>query len=81
MHLTWDVNHNRHADPAGLIGGKTPDRAFWNAQINATCTNTYHLWERATFALVFLCTGAATKKTHEAAGFSFRKLESTASSA
>ena len=25
-----------HSDPAGLFGVKTPDRAFWNAQIHAT---------------------------------------------
>jgi len=26
-----------------LFGGKTPDRAFWNAQIHATSANTDHL--------------------------------------
>jgi hypothetical protein len=34
---------NGHSDPADLIGGKTPNRAFWNAQIHATCANTNHL--------------------------------------
>ena len=34
-----------HSDPADLFGGKTPDRAFWNAQIHATYANTNHLWE------------------------------------
>jgi len=55
---TWDVKHNGHSDPADLIGGKTPDRAFWNAQIYATCANTNHLRGRAISALVFLYTGA-----------------------
>jgi len=41
--------------PTYLIGGKTPDRAFWNAQVNATCANTNHLRERAISARVFLC--------------------------
>jgi len=40
---TWDVKHIGHSDPADLIGGKTPDRAFWNAQIHATSANTDHL--------------------------------------
>ena len=40
---TWDVKHNGHSETADLIGGKTPDRAFWNAQIHATCANTNHL--------------------------------------
>jgi hypothetical protein len=31
------------SDPADLFGGKTPDRAFWNAQIHATSANTDHL--------------------------------------
>jgi len=31
---TWDVKDNWDSDPADLIGGKTPDRAFWNAQIH-----------------------------------------------
>ena len=54
---TWDVKHIGHSDPADLFGGKTPDRAFWNAQIHATSTNTDHLWECAISALVFLYTG------------------------
>jgi len=29
-----------HSDPADMFGGKTPDRAFWNAQIHATSSNT-----------------------------------------
>jgi hypothetical protein len=33
---TWDVKHNGHSDPADLIGGETPGRAFWNAQMHAT---------------------------------------------
>jgi hypothetical protein len=37
---TWDVKHIGHSDPADLIGWKTPDRAFWNAQIHATSANT-----------------------------------------
>ena len=40
---TWDVKHNEHSNPADLTGRKTPDRAFWNAQIYATSTNTNHL--------------------------------------
>jgi len=40
---TWDVKHNWHSDPADLIGRKTPDRAFWNAQTHFTCANTNHL--------------------------------------
>ena len=39
----WDLKHNGHSDSADLIGGKAPDRAFWNAQIHATCPNTNHL--------------------------------------
>ena len=54
---TWDVNHIGHSDPADLFGGKTPDRAFWNAQIHATSANTDHLWERAISAFVFFYTG------------------------
>ena len=54
---TWDVKHIGHSDLADLIGGKTPDRTFWNAQIHATRVNTYHLWERAISAFVFLHTG------------------------
>jgi len=55
---TWDVKHIGHSDPADLFGGKTPDRAFWNAQIHATSANTDHLcWECAISALVFLYTG------------------------
>ena len=46
-----------HSDPADLFGGKTPDKAFWNAQIHATSANTDHLWERVISALVFLYTG------------------------
>ena len=33
---TWDVKHIGHSDPADLFGGRTPDRAFRNAQIHAT---------------------------------------------
>ena len=40
---TWDMKHIGHSDPADMIGGKTPDRAFWNAQIHATSANTDHL--------------------------------------
>jgi len=40
---TWDVKHIGHSDPADLFGGKTPDRAIWNAQIHATSANTDHL--------------------------------------
>ena len=50
-------NGNGHSDPADLIGGKTPDRAFWIAQKHATCANTNYLWKCAISALVFLCTG------------------------
>jgi len=49
--------HIGHSDPADLFGGKTPDRAFWNAQIHATSANTDHLWKRVISALVFLYTG------------------------
>jgi len=31
----WDVKQNGHSDSADLIGGKTPDRALWNARIHA----------------------------------------------
>jgi hypothetical protein len=40
---TWDVKHIGHSDPADLFGEKTPDTAFWNAQIHATSANTDHL--------------------------------------
>ena len=42
---TWDgdVEHIGHSDPADLFGGKTPDGAFWDAQIHATSANTDHL--------------------------------------
>ena len=38
-----DMKHIGHSDPADLFGGKTPDRAFWDAQIHATSANTDHL--------------------------------------
>jgi len=57
---TWDVKRNGHTDPADLIVGKTPNRAFWNAQTHATRANTNHLWECAISALVFLCTGGVS---------------------
>jgi hypothetical protein len=37
------VKHIGHSDPADLIGGKTPDRASWSAQIHATSANSDHL--------------------------------------
>ena len=62
---TWDVKHNGHSDPADLIGGNTPDSAFWNAQIHATCANTNHLWERAGSAFAFLNTGGYNLIYHQ----------------